>query len=83
MALVYDAVAMLRPEVAHVSEISLSLSFLLSTTRVVSPPPRVGVRTRGRGIRDVPRKVPVWRGLGGQDLATTDPFSFADRKSVV
>ena len=68
---------MLRPEAAHVSEVYLSLSFLLCTTGVVSPPPRVGVRTRGRGTRDVPRKVPVWCGLGGQDLATTDPFSFA------
>ena len=35
------------------------------------------MRTRGRGTRDVPRKVPVWCGLGGQDLATTDHFSFA------
>ena len=52
---------------------SLSLSFLLCTMGVASPPPRAGVRTRGRGTGDVPRKVPVRPGLGGQDLATLIP----------
>lgn len=74
LALVYDARAMLSPEAAHVAEVCLSLSFLICTMGVASPPPRVGLRTGGSSTRDVPRKVPACPGLGGRGLATSDPL---------
>lgn len=55
----------------------LSLSVLICTMGVVSPPPDIGVRSGGRSAREVPRKVLVWPGLvtGGRDMI--DAFSLA------
>lgn len=63
--LVYEALAMLRPKTAHLSEVSLSLSFLICTKRVGSPPPRFGVGTGGCSAMEVPGAGCLGSGGGG------------------
>lgn len=58
------ALAVLRPETARVAEVSLSLSFLIWTLRVTSPPPRAGVRTAGSSAGNVPPRCQHGPGWG-------------------